>query len=83
MALQLNLGKTVTIPVIRAVAAKTAPFTTLTVEQYLEQPARKILQVKFAELPYMLTVFQGAAYDTIASNWTDADVINAVKAMFP
>lgn len=83
MALSLPLASPSTIPVVQAVVAKTKVFSAVTVEFYHEVPDRKILQVKLKEIPYVIILFSGPAYDAIAASWTDATVASRLKVMFP
>jgi hypothetical protein len=83
MALTLPLHTPATIPVVKAVAAKTVTVSALTVEYYREEPKLRRLVVKFAEIPYPIIVFAGTDYDAIEAIWTDQDVANKIALMFP
>jgi hypothetical protein len=83
MALKLALPTPSTLPVVDPVPAKNTTVSALTVQYYLEEPDKHMLSAKFAEVPKLMTIFSGAEYDKMAANWTDADVVAKVKALFP
>jgi hypothetical protein len=78
----LVLPLPITVPIVPAQAEVDADFSTLTVDYYLDQPNVHKLSAKFAEIPFVVVLFEGAAYDAMP-NWTDADVIARLEVLFP
>ena len=53
----------------------------LTILQMTDFPERKVVRVNTVEIG-TIVVFQGAEYDAIGQ-WTDTDVVNKIKSMYP
>ncbi len=63
--------------------ALTADIQTLTVVYYHEDPVNRVLKVLFQEIPLEIVIWEGAAYDAVAADWTDADVLERLQEMYP
>lgn len=83
MAIVQNFGYSATVPVVPATAAVNGSFPSLTVQYYFEDPNARFVKARFIELNYEITLWEGDAYDAIASNWTDADVLARLQELFP
>jgi hypothetical protein len=76
MIISLTQSQTITIQ-----EAKTTTINTLTVNRMVDLPGQKIVKAFIGELPTPVTLWEGAAYDTIGQ-WTDQDVIDRLNELY-
>lgn len=60
---------------------KSKTISSLTVNRVVDLPKQKVVRVFIEELDEPVTLWEGAAYDA-AGQWTDADVIARLTALY-
>jgi hypothetical protein len=80
MAIVHNIGYSTDITVV---PAQVRSVSSLTVQYYFEDPPMRTLRAKFVELPVEIILWEGDAYDAIAADWTDADVLARLQELYP